>query len=357
MKINFVFPDVPRKISGGLKIVFEYANRLVERGYDVGIVFDCAVGIHQNRKFVPVCVKNILYPFFVKYYPRWIRVNPKVRKICSKTGINNKEVPDGDVVIATAVKTAAPVAKLSASKGRKMYFIQGFENWTSEWTEERVKKTYHLGLTNIVVAKWLENILKKDEASCVLIPNGIDFNVFNIDKPIRSRNKHTISMLYHIQPLKGSKYGIQALIKLKRRYPDLQAHLFGVPPRPEDLPDWIFYTRNATQEQLRRIYNWSLIYLYPSIAESFGLTGAEAMACGAAYVASDYGGVHEYAKDNRNVLLSSPKDVDELVQHVSYLFDHDKQRIRLAENGYKDIQNFGWEKSLDKFEKVLQSKI
>lgn len=92
-----------------------------------------------------------------------------------------------------------------------------------------------------------------------------------------------------------------------------------------------------------------------SVAEAFGLTGAEAMACGAAYVSSDYGGVHEYATDGRNVLLSPPKDIDGLVSHVSYLFEHPEERIRLAENGYNDIQAFSWEKALDKFEKVLQS--
>lgn len=115
------------------------------------------------------------------------------------------------------------------------------------------------------------------------------------------------------------------------------------------------YTQNATELELRKIYNRSTIYMCASIAESFGLTGAEAMACGAAYVSSDYGGVHEYAKDGRNSLLSEPRNVDSLVNHVSYLFDHPEERIRLAETGYQDIHQFDWEKSLDKFESVMQS--
>lgn len=114
------------------------------------------------------------------------------------------------------------------------------------------------------------------------------------------------------------------------------------------------YTQNATETELRKIYNQSTIYMCPSVAESFGLTGAEAMACGAAYVASDYGGVHEYAEDGRNVLLSAPRDVDGLVNHVSYLFDHPEERIQLAETGYQDIHQLDWEKSLDMFEKILQ---
>mgnify|MGYP000515103087 FL=1 len=52
-------------------------------------------------------------------------------------------------------------------------------------------------MTNIVIAKWLEKIVKDSGADCILIPNGIDFEVFNIDIPIASRKGHTISMLYH----------------------------------------------------------------------------------------------------------------------------------------------------------------
>ncbi len=355
-KITFVFPDVPHTISGGLKMVFEYANRLTMRGYEVRIAFDCHEGIHAKRKYIPLFLKrNFLYPLFIMHYPTWFKLNPKVKKILLKDGISDKEIPDSDVVIATAVRTAESVSRLSATKGKKLYFIQGFENWTPDWPTERVETTYRLGMKNIVVAQWLAEKVKNAGADCILIPNGIDFNAFNLDIPIRKRRNHVISMLYHVAPHKGAKYGIEALQQLKDIYPDLEAFLFGATERPAELPTWIQYTHNAQQVQLRKIYNNSSIYLCPSIAESFGLTGAEAMACGAAYVSSDYGGVHEYAEDKKNVLLSPPGDVEGLVEHVSYLFEHPEERIRLAENGNKDVQQLNWERSLDKFEEVLHS--
>ena len=355
-KVVFVFPDVPHVMSGGLKMVFEYANRLTARKYEVQIAFDCREGIYNKRLYIPLFFKKyILYPLLIRWYPRWFALRPSVKKLLLKNGICDEEMPNADAVIATAVKTAEPVARLTASKGKKIYFIQDFENWSEDWSENKVKKTYHLGLTNIVIAKWLKKILQADGASCVVIPNGIDFNIFNIDTPISKRKQHVVSMLYHKQPHKGAKYGVSALFRLKEKYPDLKAYLFGVPSRPVDLPKWVIYTQNATPMQLRKIYNSSLVYLCPSLAEGFGLTGAEAMACGAAYVASDYGGVHEYAEDGRNVLLSAPRDVDGLVNHVSYLFDHPEERIQLAETGYQDIHQLDWEKSLDKFEEILQS--
>ena len=352
MRITFVLPGYLRSPAGGYKMIFEYANRLTLRGHKVAIAFDCFQGAQGHQK-IPSFLKKLCYRFLVWYHPKWFALHPKVRKVCAYTGINDREIPDADFVCATAVGTANDVAKLSINKGEKLYFIQGFENWGS-WTSDAVKETYRLGMKNIVIAKWLEKIVLDSRADCVLIPNGIDFDVFNIDIPIASRKRHTISMLYHEQVHKGSAYGIAALKKLKERYPDLQATLFGVPKRPDDLPAWIQYIQSATQSQLRQVYNQSKIYLCPSIKEGFGLTGAEAMACGCAYVASDYGGVHEYAIDGRNVLLSPPKDVEGLVEHISYLFDHDDERIKLAQQGYEDIQTLDWNRSVDKFEAVLK---
>lgn len=47
-KITFVLPDIPRVIMGGVKVVLEYANRLMQRGYAVRIVFGCNNGIRSS---------------------------------------------------------------------------------------------------------------------------------------------------------------------------------------------------------------------------------------------------------------------------------------------------------------------
>lgn len=64
-KITFVFPDVPHVLSGGLKMVLEYANRLTARKYEVQIAFDCHVGIHDKRRFIPLFLKKISYILFL----------------------------------------------------------------------------------------------------------------------------------------------------------------------------------------------------------------------------------------------------------------------------------------------------
>lgn len=78
------------------------------------------------------------------------------------------------------------------------------------------------------------------------------------------------------------------------------------------------------------------------------------MACGAAYVASDYGGVHEYTEEGRNVLLSAPRDIKGLVNNVSQLLNNDEKRIQIAKNGHQDIKRLNWNNSVMKFEKAIK---
>lgn len=349
--ITFVIPADRNIPIGGYKIVYEYANRLSSRGWQVIIGYDCR--LIGSR--LPVCrfLQVILGIIISKYrclcYPKWFNISNQVEKLCI---FNESDIPNTDIIIATAVSTALIVS--GQPKSKKYYLIQGFEAWDGR-TEDDVKDTYRLGLKNIVIASWLKNIVDEvcgDERS-ILIPNGIDMNEYNMYIPPEERKVKRISMLYHQGEYKGSKYGVQALVKLKKIYPELQAVLFGVPQRPNELPAWIEYVQNANTLQLRRIYNESQIYLYPAIEEGFGLTCVESMACGCALCATDYQGVHEFAIDRENAFLSPVKDVDALVQNVSLLLSEDGLRIRLAKNGYYSVQKFDWEKSVDKLEETF----
>ena len=349
MNITFFLPNISNDPIGGYKIVYEYANRLAKRGHIIAIVFLCNFG--QRHKFVPLFLQRLIYGYRVKRYPTWFELDKAVKKAyCIKT-VDTNYIPDADCVIATAVTTAHIVHDLPLNKGEKAYFIQGFENWDVD--DEFVYDTYKLGMKNIVISNWLKEKVESAGAQAFLVHNGIDFSVFNIDILPDQRMPHSIAMLYHQDECKGCKYGIEVLKLLKNKYNDLQVTLFGVPDRPRELPMWIHYIKNANENDLKKIYNRAAIFICPSINDGFGLTGAESMACGCAFVSSSYDGVKDYAIHMKNSLLSPVRDVATMVDNIEMLFNDNELRINLAKRGNVDIQNFNWRNSVELFEKYI----
>lgn len=350
MKITFCMPGYNRKPIGGYKMVYEYANRLVEKGHDVSIVF--VVGKALNMIKVPNRVKLLWGKGMVTIFPRWFKLDKRIKRI-AVLEIKDKYIPDSEVIFATGIATAEPIKNLSKSKGRKFYLIQDFENWRHN--DSYVFETYRYGLKNIVIASWLKEIVDKySKEPSVLIKNAIDTKEFKINIKPEDRYDYSIAALYHIGEYKGSKYTIETLIKLKEKYPKLRAILFGNPERPSNLPKWIEYVQRATREEVIDIYNSSAVFMCTSIKEGFGLTGAESMACGCAFVSTDYQGVHEYAIHNQNALLSEINRVDLIVENIEKIFENRELRFKLAYKGNNDIQKLSWEISYEKFEKALK---
>ena len=352
LKIQFVLPGVSKRPVGGYKIVFEYANRLTATGkYRCTILFVC--GNTLQRFLIPDKVRSVLVRGLVRYFPKWFTLDKRVKKKAIFKWIDD-EVPDADVIVATSYITVPLVQNLSDSKGKKFYFIQGYETWDGK-SGEYIHQTYSLGMKNIVVSGWLKRIVDRyGKLPSELIPNAIDFGSFGVDVAPKDRNTRSVAMLYSANPVKGCKDGLKALEILRSRFPDLEAHLFGVGKPPKDLPKWIRYTRNASKKKLRQIYNNAAVFLSTSVSDGFGLCGAESMACGCALVSTDYDGAKEYAVDGENALLCEKGNATDIANKAEKLFTDEKLRIHLAEKGTISIHKLSWDTSVAKFDRCIR---
>lgn len=254
MKITFCLPSILKVPSGGFKIVFEYANRLSERGHEVFIV--CLTDTHFTKFNNPM--KYFFGQFRIKGYPNWFDLHQSVKLIATPYH-DGRHFPVADAVVATSVRTSFIINNLPASKGRKFYLIQDFETWGM--SENKLIESYQLGLTNIVVSKWLsEIVLAKANVESKLLSNPIDTEKFFVVKPIEERSSFEIAMLYHTGKHKGIPIAFEALERVKKEIPNLHVNLFGVFESPE-LPPWITYTQKANDIQLLEIYNKSSIFI------------------------------------------------------------------------------------------------
>lgn len=351
MRITFCLPNMVNSPVGGFKIIYEYANRLSQTDI-VTIVYDCSSFMKRyealySTTWIKKLIRLIRYP-----RSKWFKFSTRVRFIYAYNGFNNSTIPEGDYIFATSYETAKPVLDLSSKKGTKCYFVQGYENWNV--SNQDVNETYSYGFKVFVVSKWLkERVDKFSDEEATLIQNPIDVETYKIMRAQSDRIIHSVGLLYHDAENKGIKYALKTLALLKARYTDLSVEMFGTCSRPKDLPKWINYTKNASIKRTIEIYNNVQVFLCASVEEGFGLTGLEAMACGAVLVSTDYKGVFEYAQNEANALLSPVKDIEMLASNVSRVFEDEKLRIRLSENGVKSARDFNWNKAVNKLRDCL----
>ena len=351
MKVSFVINEPIQSASGGYKVVYTYANEMVRKGIEVKIYYHCRKGVLLSNYRLPMSIKLMIARWLSATGPKWFELDKKVgRKII--TNICNSQIEDADIVIATAADTAKDVYALEKRKGKKLYFIQGYEDWVMPVDE--LIATYKYNMRKIVVSRWLKKLVESycnENIDCVL--NGIDKRVFYVKNSPEERKNKTICMLYHDLESKGSKEGLEVIYRLKEKYPDLEAHLFGVVDQPSDLPSWISYTHNASQEQLCNIYNESMIYLSPSWNEGFGLTGAESMMCGCALVSTETDGAKEYASANTAVLVKV-HDTEEMYVKCCELFNDADGRCKMANRGAEEVSELlNYNKAVEIFINII----
>lgn len=103
---------------------------------------------------------------------------------------------------------------------------------------------------------------------------------------------------------------------------------------------------------LRVAYSGAAAFVFPSLAEGFGIPLLEAMASGAPIVASDIPVFREVAADA--VLYFDPHDEEALADAMVRVLDENVRRD-LVERGHKRVSQFSWDAAARKLGEVYKS--
>ncbi|MFA5163061.1 MAG: glycosyltransferase family 4 protein [Patescibacteria group bacterium] len=356
MKITWLIPTTG--LTGGVKVIFEHANRLQRRGHQVTLVYPYILPLRPTSKMIIFGYLKMLRRFFISLFKGkgigWFNLDKGV--ILKRVrDLSNKNLPDGDIIIATANETADWLNICAASKGKKFYFIQDYETWTRN--EAQVDATWRMPFKKIVISSWLKDLAKDKfhEPVAGLVFNGVDLETFTPKDYTREsrRGKINILMLYHVFPKKGFIDGLTAYNKAKEKYPNLELSLFSVYRPRQDVPaDAKFYYR-PSRSQLKNLYQAADIFLWPSRVEGFGLPPLEAMACGTAVITTATGAAFDYARDGENAVVVYPSDINAMVDALEDLIKNSEKRTSLGAAAAKMAQEFSWEKSNSNLENLL----
>ena len=208
----------------------------------------------------------------------------------------------------------------------------------------------------IAVSKVALKYFEKFKKPKVLIPNGVDLEVFNPrNEKIKKYLDGKINLLFvgRIEERKGLIYLLKAFLILKRKYQNLRLIVAGDGPerencekfvRENNLKDVIFL--GNVEKELPLLYATCDIFCAPSIfGESFGLVILEAMASGKPVVGFANEGYKELMKGKKGEkFLAKPKDFRELAKKIEILIKNEKMRKEMGEWGLKEAKNYSWER-------------
>lgn len=289
MRVVVVLPGIAASPTGGYAVAYRYVNALAEAGHDVTVLH---ARTRKPGDRPDLGLRRVAYAARRHAGPMWFRLHPAVR-VHNTARLTAAAIPEADVVVATGVRTAPAVAQAVARTGaRGIYLVQHVETFVT--TEEDVVASWRLPLEKVVVSGWLRDVLAEAGVPSVLIPNGVDHQVFS---PGRYPETPGVLAMVSTQSWKRTDLVCQVYRAVAVAEPGVRLVTFGTGPRPDDLPASAVHVRNPQRGDLADLYRASSLYLCASDDEGFGLPVAEAMSCGAAVVSTDIAGVRSFALD------------------------------------------------------------
>ena len=201
---------------------------------------------------------------------------------------------------------------------------QRHHTWTTRWLIRRMDA--------IIATSELSASYLKCEAT--VIPHGVDTDVY-APPPDRAAafaesglpGRYAIGCFGRVRAQKGSDVFVDAMCRLLPRYPDFTAVMVGAITVEQTafandlkrrieaagLQSRVIITGELAIEEVQRWYRRLTVYAFTSRNEGFGLTLIEAMAVGAALVASRAGAAELVVEDDVTGVLTPPGDADALV--------------------------------------------
>lgn len=218
------------------------------------------------------------------------------------------------------------------------------------------------------VKRELLKVLNMDSKRIDIVPLGCDTTIF---KPQSNEMRQFFLKNYAIKesfilfvgslfPYKNVNTLLKAFLDIKDKIPH-QLIIIGkkdLSPEPLYEDERIRYLDYVGPEEIVKFYSFADLLVHPSLAEGFGMTILEAMACGTPVISSNRGSLPEVVGDAG--ILFDPEDSKSLSELILKVINNEGLRRELIEKGLNHVKSFSWEKTaqgiLESCEKALKGK-
>jgi glycosyltransferase involved in cell wall biosynthesis len=191
-----------------------------------------------------------------------------------------------------------------------------------------------------------KSILAPAITSARVIPNGIDLEAFTpAGESGPGPDPGTPRLVFAANGGAGNPYKDFATLRsaIQRLDGPLELVSVGGERGSEELGRGIRIRHEPRQgpDELAALYRSAVAYVHASAEESFGLTAAEALACGTPVVAASAGGITEVVDDGSTGFIHEPGDAQGLASSIRRLLNDHSLRERLGTAAVQRSSSFG----------------
>ncbi len=329
-RIKLIFILQSMGMSGGIKAVFEQANMLSDRGFNIEIW-----GLDSHNRPWDISDKIKIKTF--KNYERLI------------VALSNEEA----IKIATWWETSFPVWLSSIRKGIAVYLIQEFETWfypDDVLAQATVVSCYRKEFINLTESTYNQQELANIGLSSTYIPHGFDDTYY---KPLNlKRETNTVLGVGRTFFQKNFKFTFDAWKFLGDNRPNMW--LFGAEPEMAEMDKKIKYFTKPSNEEVNKLYNKAAVFIQTSKHEGFCLPILEAMATGCPIICTDAHGNRDFCHDGVNCLMVNHDDIEGLSKAIEKVLKDKKLREKLSQGALKTAQNYKWKGIIEKVDQFYK---
>jgi glycosyltransferase involved in cell wall biosynthesis len=211
----------------------------------------------------------------------------------------------------------------------------------------------------------LISLLKMDKSKVVVIPNGVDLELFNRIKSERKHNK--IVYIGRLNWHKKIDLLIDAISIAKKHINDIHLEIIGDGPMKAKYEEYIKKKRlqncitilgDVSDEELVKRLKSAYVYVLPSIREGQSITTLEAMAAGTpqVVVSVEGNGASDLIKESKSGLIAKLSPYH-LAEAILQIMNDRNLWLKLQQNGYEFIKRYDWNNIAEEYDKVYRNLI
>lgn len=371
MRIAFVDVTVTVSVGGVQTCVWELARHLDSIGMEVHVYGGRGKVLPSN---IPPSIRVFTFPFIPR--DRVPDLGSRFRRIVERLSMAvyaGKELKrrDYDLIVLTKPFDFF-LPPLLGRKGRRYAFVSGGTDFFMG--DRRLSRDidYWFSVSHFNAYQIFSHYKRYPK----VIYNGVDVESFrplpcdhDLKESLGLRKEDRV-LIYagRLVGWKGVRFVIEAMTHPFLKELPVKLLIVGDGPERERLErlasylglrERVIFHGFVSHEELPAYYSVADIGVYPSIGdEAFGISIAEAMACGKPVVASYIGGIPEVVGTEEDCgFLVSPTRSEEIAERVHSLLREPERRIWMGRRARERIaEKFTWKRAAERFVEGLKER-